>query len=878
MTVTCGLFIYSECFTGGIMAVQDGLFNGRPQYDFSFSFNGNIINGRIYWDSNENVWYAEDTGAQQIMSVLPFDRPHPYGTNAEWENYTLLTYGCLSNSTSFNTIWFPDCPPTYFEFCCLGENSTKIFIGVQDFEYYGYIGSIFYLESPQFSGCATVIQGPIPNNSIVYNSVSNSVQYDRCVSCTADTVSCITQPVYTTPTPRPVVTANTVCGGVSLVNECLPISVPIMTVICETTNVTTYGGNDGSVELIISGGTPPYNILWQNGNTGYGIYNLIVGRYEYTVTDYYGDYTTNGNCLVQQPPVPTPPAPPSNFCLTVNINGQVFNIQFEPVSPFNPSSPGYIGYDEEGEHIYDLGAFPGSGQPKWSIEGGILGGDLVNYNLSYPPLSGWTWLGSGIGTANGIEDDCQNYGDFCMTLNVNSFATQPYRIQFQQGGIVNGQPSWIDTSNIYSVIWVTGNNTNPPYWSLVGLPNYFNNPIVNNDPTVPPLNGWTVEGTSGDIETNEGDCFSEFICANFKSDCGDESIELSSGDTINNNPTWYGILPCGEEGSFFIFWNDEDNYWSTSGLTSVTGFGDEARKISNSYTGPFGVLSTEGNFELSVFEGECNQPGRALTITTTVNEPVTGSDGGIVIGVDGGVEPYEYSVDNGTSYRNLPIFYGLKSGIYVISVKDSNGVVTKTSVTLKVPQPKTVYQVSLNTTSRRTSNTTTVTTTEYTTAVSVVPSLPSGVTITFDLIHTDNYNVSPYDYSATLTLGSIILKNGSEILPDLTEYNSYSEINTTIGCQNYTKYITATTDTWQNITMGHGDNVIVTTTVSILRNGRYPCYSAINTENYSLFNLSIIGCSNCEVSNQQGLPPISPTPSTTPSTTPTNTNTNTALT
>jgi hypothetical protein len=127
-------------------------------------------------------------------------------------------------------------------------------------------------------------------------------------------------------------------------------------------------------------------------------------------------------------------------------------------------------------------------------------------------------------------------------------------------------------------------------------------------------------------------------------------------------------------------------------------------------------------------------------------------------------------------------------------------------------------------------------------------------------------------------LGSIILKNGSEILPDLTEYNSYSEINTTIGCQNYTKYITATTDTWQNITMGYEDNVIVTTTVSILRNGRYPCYSAINTENYSLFNLSIIGCSNCEVSNQQGLPPISPTPSTTPSATPTNTNTNTALT
>jgi hypothetical protein len=882
MSENCGIRVYTECEVGYVTTITGPFYGDRPTFLFSatIGINNTVQNGRIYWDYVNVQWVVENADTGEAASVLPYDRAYPYGTFNEWS-----TVGSGGNCfTSYGGAFFNTeyvnfgCSPTYFEFCCPKEVESENFIGVQNFEYQGYYNNVFYLESPQFSGCATVIEGPIPINSIIYDSVTTITQYNRCTDCTGSTFSCNNQPIYTTPTPIPVVTANTICGGVSLVNECLPISIPPMNVVCETSNVTTYGGNDGFIELIITGGTPPYNIIWENGNTGYGIYNLIVGQYSYTVTDYYGDYTISSSCSIYQPPIPTPPPPPPNFCLTVNLNNQVFNIQFEPVSPFNPSSPGYIGYNEEGEHIYDLGAFPSSGPPKWSIEGGLLGGDLVNYDLSYPPLSGWTWLGSGFGSAEGLVGDCQNYGDFCMTLNINAFATQPYRIQFQQGGIVNGQPSWVDTTNMYSVIWVTGEYINPPYWGLNGLLHYYPFSVVNTNPALPPFNGWTVQGSPGDVIINEGNCFSEYICALIYTQplifgCGEETIELFSGDTINGNPSWYGTLPCGEEGTFSIYWDDENNIWSTDGLVNSPATNSEANRPNNVYVGPFGTYTTGGDFTLSVSEGQCNQPGRALIITTTTNEPITGSDGGIVIGVDGGVEPYEYSVDNGVTYRSLPIFYGLKSGIYVISVKDSNGIITKQSVTLNAPKIKTVYQVSLNTTSKRTSNTTTVTTIEYTTVILITPSLPSGSTITFDLVHTDNYNITPYENSANLTLSSVMLKNGSEVLAESINVVSYSGSNTTLGCQNYINYITATTDTWQNVTMTYGDNVIITTVVSVQRNGKYPCYSTNNIENYSLYNLSIVGCSNCEVSNQQGLPPISPTPSKTPSSTPTITNT-----
>jgi hypothetical protein len=878
MSENCGIRVYTECESGYVSTVTGPFYGDRPTFLFSVTFGSNNTtqNGRIYWDYVNTQWVVEDQDLGQPVSVLPYDRPYPYGTFNEW---TTVGFGaaCFTayQGAFFNTEYVNfGCPPTYLQFCCQSNVQSENFFGITNFEYQGYLNNVFYLETPQFSGCATVIEGPIPSNSIVYGSVTTITQYNRCNDCTGSTFSCNNQPIYTTPTPVPIVTANTACGNSQvLVNECSPLSIPLMSVECVVTNITEYGGNDGIIELVITGGTSPYNILWSNGNTGYVLYNLSVGEYSYTVTDYYGDYVISSSCRVQQPPVPTPPAPYPNICMTIQVEDEVARVTLQAIQPTNGGRPGYAG---EG---YELIWNDNTNPTFWSMEGPLTLGDMVNYNSDYVPLTGWTWLiQNSVGSAEGTIGDCQNYGDFCMTLNVNSFATQPYRIQFQQNSDINGQPSWTDTTGVYDIVYTPSQTNNPAYWSLVGLPNYFNGQIVNNNTVLPPLNGWTVQGTDGNVVTLDGSCFSEVICASFKTDCGDETIEMYSGETINGNPTWYGILPCGDEGSFFIFWDDSINYWSTSGLSLSSYLIVEAIRFNNSYTGPFGPYYVDGDYELTVSEGQCNQPGRALIITTTTNEPITGSDGGIVIDVEGGVGPYEYSVDNGTTYRSLPIFYGLKSGIYAISVKDSNGVITKKSLTLKVPQRKTVYQVSLNTTSKRTSNTSTVTTTEYTTKVVVVPELPSGTTITFDIVLTDNYNVSPYDYAANLTLGSMMLKNEGEISYNSVESVSYNEVNTTIGCQNYNKFITATTFNWQNITMGYGDNIVITTTVSVQRNGKYPCYSAINTEINSLFNLSIIGCSNCEVSNQQGLPPISPTPSTTPSATPTTTTTGTALT
>lgn len=50
-------------------------------------------------------------------------------------------------------------------------------------------------------------------------------------------------------------------------------------------NCSRYGAKDGSIDLIMSGGKPPYTYKWSNGATTEDLAGLASGRYTVTVTD-----------------------------------------------------------------------------------------------------------------------------------------------------------------------------------------------------------------------------------------------------------------------------------------------------------------------------------------------------------------------------------------------------------------------------------------------------------------------------------------------------------------------------------------------------------------------------------------------------------------
>lgn len=75
-----------------------------------------------------------------------------------------------------------------------------------------------------------------------------------------------------------------------------------MTAAVTSTAITCIGANDGEISINVSGGTAPYHIQWDNGDTIAVIQNLAAGLYLAIVTDSHGCTRIAGATL--QPPAP----------------------------------------------------------------------------------------------------------------------------------------------------------------------------------------------------------------------------------------------------------------------------------------------------------------------------------------------------------------------------------------------------------------------------------------------------------------------------------------------------------------------------------------------------------------------------------------------
>ena len=68
-------------------------------------------------------------------------------------------------------------------------------------------------------------------------------------------------------------------------------------------NILCHGGNNGSVDLTVTGGTLPYSYNWTNGSTSQDLINLVAGTYSVIVTD-GNDCTTTNSITLTQPAAP----------------------------------------------------------------------------------------------------------------------------------------------------------------------------------------------------------------------------------------------------------------------------------------------------------------------------------------------------------------------------------------------------------------------------------------------------------------------------------------------------------------------------------------------------------------------------------------------
>ena len=158
------------------------------------------------------------------------------------------------------------------------------------------------------------------------------------------------------------------------------------------------------------------------------------------------------------------------------------------------------------------------------------------------------------------------------------------------------------------------------------------------------------------------------------------TISTSSTDKLNGASAWY--LYSGSCGGTLVAFNTTGTF-----LVSPT--------ITTTY-----YIRGEG--ACNVAPGDC---GEITIIYGNIQPPITNithiicngeANGEIEIFASGGTPPYEYSIDNGANFQTGNLFTGLLAGVYEIVVKESNGCINKTTVTLTQPAPLTFTYTATN--------------------------------------------------------------------------------------------------------------------------------------------------------------------------------------
>lgn len=249
-------------------------------------------------------------------------------------------------------------------------------------------------------------------------------------------------------------------------NECGVFTVFPMGVSCLPTNPTASDSLDGSIKLIVTGGTTPYSFYWSNGQRTDSLNNMGPGTYTATVVDYYGDFSATTTCtLIGPTPTPTPtttptttPTPSVNFpslCLyVIGDNIQTIKRQFV-FSGFMNNKPKWS-YSGNTNILYWK-------TNRWEISGlTVFNGILVSNTTSNIPDNGW-YIAGGDSTASvlvqrgvcsnvplsfGVQrtnTKCNNTINCNGVLNINAFGGSPpyaYSINnglsYQQASFFNG--------------------------------------------------------------------------------------------------------------------------------------------------------------------------------------------------------------------------------------------------------------------------------------------------------------------------------------------------------------------------------------------------------------------------------------------------------
>jgi len=428
------------------------------------------------------------------------------------------------------------------------------------------------------------------------------------------------------------------------------------------THVECNGGNTGAISLVVSGGRPTYNFLWDGGNTTHVINGLKAGTYNVTVTDSAGCPTVKSIVVNENPAITINPTVTNVSCFLA-YDGKIDLSVSGGVKPYTYSWTS----GETTSSISDL--LPGTYHVDVTDKLGCTTG--LNITVSSPERL--TLRETHINTG------CNNSAIGSIDLTVLG-GTYPYTYKWSNGKTTED----INTlkAGTYTVIvtdknkceatlnvTIIENNTLAVTETHTNISCYGGNegsislaitggvkPVTclwNTGATTTDLTGLKA-GTYHAVLTDANSCTFEI----------DVIITEPAVLTINDS-----VVPAYCNGGF-----GGAIYTRVTGGTAPYAYewniGKQTKDITNLRANEYFVKVIDSNgctVEKTIFVTE----SKGLTLTASVTNPhCTNSDGKIDLNVTNGLAPFTYSWSNGAKVEDIS---GLVAGVYKVDVTDSRG-------------------------------------------------------------------------------------------------------------------------------------------------------------------------------------------------------------
>lgn len=448
-----------------------------------------------------------------------------------------------------------------------------------------------------------------------------------------------------------------------------------LTISSSKTDVKCFGANNGSASIIVTGGTPNYSYLWNNGATTSSITSLLAGTYTVTVTDNNGCKKTSSIIINQPTELSITLSKTDVNCFgdnsgsaSVLVSGGTSNYSYKWS---NNSTSNTINNLVVG--IYSITVTDDNGCKKSSsIEVNQPTELIINSSKVDVKCFDGNDGSASISVTGGASNYSFLWSNGASSSSIDNLTSGTYSVTVTDANgckksntVTINQPSELHISVTFEDIKCNGSNDGSASVSAAGgKPNY--SILWSNGQTSATINNLTAGNYSVTVTDGNGCKKSTSITIN-------QSSELNINISKTNVSCYNG-----NNGSAFVqVSGGKPNYtyiWSNGSTTS---------SINNLHSGTYSLTVTDNNGCKKQASIEITQPTELL-VTYNKNDVkcYNGNDGNISLTTSGGTPNYNFIWSNGNTSSSID---NLVSGNYSVTVSDANNCTKNLTITINQP-------------------------------------------------------------------------------------------------------------------------------------------------------------------------------------------------